>query len=145
MTLNPDATGYENIRLIAELYDWPKAKVPDYIREIEDFTELGEYLTLPTRIYSAGMLARLAFAMATMQSPDVLLMDEAIGAGDAHFQGKAQARVEDFVSRAKIMLLGSHSADLCKALCNKALLLSKGSRIFFGDIDEAFKRYGELQ
>jgi ABC-type polysaccharide/polyol phosphate transport system ATPase subunit len=145
MTLNPDATGYENIGLIAELYDWPKAKVPEYIREIENFTELGEYLTLPTRIYSAGMLARLAFAMATMQSPDVLLMDEAIGAGDAHFQEKAQARVHDFVSRAKIMVLASHSYGLCKALCNKALLLSKGSRIFFGDIDEGFKRYGELQ
>jgi ABC-2 type transport system ATP-binding protein/lipopolysaccharide transport system ATP-binding protein len=145
LAFNADATGYENIRLIAELYDWPKSKMPDYIREIEEFTELGEYLTLPTRVYSAGMLARLAFAMATMQSPDVLLMDEAIGAGDAHFQEKVQARVRDFVSRAKIMLLASHSADLCKALCNKALLLSKGSRIFFGDIDEAFKRYGELQ
>jgi ABC-2 type transport system ATP-binding protein/lipopolysaccharide transport system ATP-binding protein len=142
---NTDATGYENIRLFANLYDWPKARLPDYVRDIEEFTELGEYLSLPTRIYSAGMLARLAFAMATVQLPDVLLMDEAMGAGDAHFQEKAQTRVKDFVSRAKIMLLASHSVDLCKALCNKALLLSKGSRNFFGDIDEAFKRYGELQ
>jgi ABC-type polysaccharide/polyol phosphate transport system ATPase subunit len=143
LALNTDATGYENIRLIANLYDWPKAKVPDYIRDIEEFTELGEYLSLPTRIYSAGMLARLAFAMATMQSPDVLLMDEGIGAGDAQFQVRAQARAKDFVSRARIMVLASHSVDLCKAICNKALLLSKGSRVFFGDVDEAFERYAK--
>src|SRR5262249_37925040 len=83
---NPDATGYENIRLIASLYDWPMERMPEYIREIEEFTELGEYLSLPARIYSAGMHARLAFAMATIRVPDVLLIDESIGAGDAHFQ-----------------------------------------------------------
>jgi ABC-type polysaccharide/polyol phosphate transport system ATPase subunit len=141
LALNSDATGYENIRLVASLYDWPKDQLADYIRDIEDFTELGEYLSLPTRIYSAGMLARLAFGIATMQSPDVLLLDEGIGAGDAHFQAKAQARAHDFVSRAKIMVLASHSPELCKAICNKALLLSKGNRVFLGDIDEAFDRY----
>jgi ABC-2 type transport system ATP-binding protein/lipopolysaccharide transport system ATP-binding protein len=138
---NPDATGYENISLIANLLDWPKAKLPDYIREIEEFTELGEYLSLPTRIYSAGMLARLAFAMVTVQSPDVLLMDEGIGVGDAQFQAKAQVRARHFVNRAKIMVLASHSVELCKAYCNKGLLLAKGNRVFFGDIDEAFDRY----
>jgi len=141
---NTDATGYENIRLIGNLYDWPKARLPDYVRDIEEFTELGEYLSLPTRIYSAGMLARLAFAMATMQSLDVLLLDENIGAGDAQFQVKAQARAKDLVSRAKIMILASHSMELCKAMCNKALLLSKGSCAFLGDIDEAFERYAKL-
>ncbi|HXW23551.1 MAG TPA: ATP-binding cassette domain-containing protein [Xanthobacteraceae bacterium] len=141
LALNSDATGYENIRLVASLYDWPKAKVPEYIRDIEEFTELGEYLSLPTRIYSAGMLARLAFAMATMQSPDVLLIDEGIGAGDVQFQSRAQVRMMDFAGRAKIMVLASHSVDLCRALCNKALVMSKGSRVFFGDIDEAFERY----
>jgi ABC-2 type transport system ATP-binding protein/lipopolysaccharide transport system ATP-binding protein len=145
LALNADATGYENIRLVASLYDWPKEKLPDYIRDIEDFTELGEYLALPTRIYSAGMLTRLAFAIATMRPPDVLLMDEGIGAGDAHFQAKAQARTHDFVSQSSIMVLASHSVDLCKAICNKALLIWKGSRVFFGDIDEAFGRYAELQ
>jgi ABC-type polysaccharide/polyol phosphate transport system ATPase subunit len=145
LALNVDATGYENIRLVASLYDWPKEKVPDYIRDVEEFTELGEYLALPTRIYSAGMLTRLAFAIATMQPPDVLVMDEGIGAGDAHFQAKAQARTLDFVSRARIMVLATHSIDLCKAICNKALLMAKGTRVFFGDVDEAFARYAAMQ
>jgi ABC-2 type transport system ATP-binding protein/lipopolysaccharide transport system ATP-binding protein len=142
---NPDATGYENINLVANLYDWPKARLPEFIRDIEEFTELGEYLSLPTRIYSAGMHARLAFAMATIQAPDVLLIDEAIGAGDAHFQEKAKARTRDFISRAKIMIMASHAIDFCRAMCNKALLLANGRLVFFGDIDEAFSRYAELR
>jgi len=144
LALNVDATGYENIRLVASLYDWPKERVPEYIRDVEEFTELGEYLALPTRIYSAGMTTRLAFAIATMQPPDVLVMDEGIGAGDAHFQAKAQARTLDFVSRARIMVLATHSPELCKAICNKALLMAKGTRVFFGDVDEAFARYAAM-
>lgn len=141
LTLNADATGYENIKLAAWLYDWPKEKLPHYVRDIEEFTGLGEYLSLPARTYSLGMLARLAFAMATIGSPDVLVLDEGIGAADAQFQHRAEARARDFVSRAKIMVLASHSAVLCKALCNKALLLSKGRSVFFGDVEEAFARY----
>jgi homopolymeric O-antigen transport system ATP-binding protein len=141
---NADATGYENINLVAELYDWPKANLAAYIRDIEEFTELGEYLSLPTRIYSAGMHARLAFAMATIQAPDVLLIDEGIGAGDAHFQEKAQARARDFINRAKLMIMASHAIEFCKAMCNKALLLSNGGVVFFGDIEEAFQRYAKL-
>jgi ABC-type polysaccharide/polyol phosphate transport system ATPase subunit len=142
---NPDATGYENINLIANLYDWPKERVPEYIRDIEEFTELGEYLSLPARIYSAGMHARLAFAIATIQVPDVLLIDESIGAGDAHFQQKARARTEEFIRRAKIMLMASHSIDFCRAMCNKALLVANGRRVFFGDIEKGLSRYAELR
>jgi ABC-type polysaccharide/polyol phosphate transport system ATPase subunit len=142
---NPDATGYENINLVANLYDWPKARLPEYIRDIEEFTELGEYLSLPTRIYSAGMHARLAFAMATIQAPDVLLIDEAIGAGDAHFQEKAKARTRDFISRAKIMIMASHASDFARTMCNKALLLANGQRVFFGDIEEGLSRYAEVR
>jgi ABC-2 type transport system ATP-binding protein/lipopolysaccharide transport system ATP-binding protein len=142
---NPDATGYENIRLIANLYDWPMERLPEYIRDIEEFTELGEYLSLPARIYSAGMHARLAFAMATIKVPDVLLIDESIGAGDAHFQEKARARTEEFISRAKIMMMASHALDFCRAMCNKALVIANGRRMFFGDIEEGLSRYAELR
>jgi ABC-2 type transport system ATP-binding protein/lipopolysaccharide transport system ATP-binding protein len=114
------------------------------VREIEEFTELGVYLSLPTRIYSAGMQARLAFALATAQIPDILLVDEGIGAGDAQFQKKAQERVHQFVSRARILLLASHSVDLCRSMCNKALVLSKGEAVFFGDVEEGFKVYAGL-
>ena len=141
IALNSDATGYENIRLLAELYNWPKKNLPDYIKDIEEFTELGEYLSLPARVYSAGMHARLCLSIATMRSPDILLMDEGVGTADAQFQEKAHKRVEQFVSQAKIMLLASHSIELCRAMCNKALLLSNGRQIYFGDMDEAFERY----
>ena len=144
IALNSDATGYENVKLIANLYNWPRDKFQDLVQDIEEFTELGVYLSLPTRIYSAGMQARLAFALATAQNPDILLIDEGIGAGDAQFQIKAQARVQRFVSRARILLLASHSAALCRAMCSKALVLSKGEGAFFGDVEEAFKVYAGL-
>jgi ABC-2 type transport system ATP-binding protein/lipopolysaccharide transport system ATP-binding protein len=134
MMMNPDATGYETIRLVANLYHWPQERMAEFIRDIEEFTELGEYLSLPTRVYSAGMQTRLAFAMATVQTPDILLIDEGIGAGDAHFQDKAQARVRQFISRAKIILLASHSIELCRAMCTKALILNKGTQVFFGTL-----------
>ena len=144
LTLNRDATGYENIDLVANIEDWPRERVADYIRDIEEFTELGEYLSLPTRVYSAGMQARLAFALATMQSPDILLIDEGIGAGDSDFQEKAKARVRQFVGKAKILVLASHSKELCRALCDKALLMSKGEAVYFGNVDEAFSQYNKL-
>jgi ABC-type polysaccharide/polyol phosphate transport system ATPase subunit len=75
----------------------------------------------------------------------VLLIDESIGAGDAHFQEKARARTEEFISRAKIMLMASHSTDFCRAMCNKALLVANGRRLFFGDIEEGLSRYAELR
>jgi len=90
------------------------------------------------------MHARLAFAMATIQVPDVLLIDETIGAGDAHFQEKARARTQEFIRRAKIMVMASHAIDFCRAMCNKALLVSNGRRVFFGDVEEGLSRYAEL-
>jgi ABC-2 type transport system ATP-binding protein/lipopolysaccharide transport system ATP-binding protein len=142
--INNDATGYENIRLTAHLHNWPKKQFEEYVQDIEEFTELGEYLSLPTRVYSNGMQARLAFALATARTPDILLIDEGIGAGDHHFQEKARVRIQRFVSQARILLLASHSIELCRALCTKALLLSKGEQTFFGDIDEAYEKYTQM-
>jgi ABC-type polysaccharide/polyol phosphate transport system ATPase subunit len=144
LVFNPDATGYENINLVANLYDWPRHKSPDYIRDIEEFTELGEYLSLPTRIYSAGMQARLAFALATLEPSDILLIDEGIAALDSDFQEKAEARIRRLVGRAKILMLASHSQELCRSLCNKALLMSKGEVVYCGHMDEAFARYAQV-
>jgi ABC-2 type transport system ATP-binding protein/lipopolysaccharide transport system ATP-binding protein len=141
MLLNNDATGYENIRLIANLYHWPEKKMLGFIHDIEEFTELGEYLSLPVRIYSAGMQARLAFAIGTAHTPDILLMDEGIGAGDARFQEQAQDRIHRFLGAARIIVLASHSVELCRKICTKAILLSKGREVFFGHIDEAFRLY----
>jgi ABC-type polysaccharide/polyol phosphate transport system ATPase subunit len=144
LVFNQDATGYENIKLVANIYDWPQDHAADYVRNIEEFTELGEYLSLPTRIYSAGMEARLAFALATLQPSDILLIDEGIAALDSDFQQKAQDRIKQSVGRIKIILLASHSLELCRSLCNKALLMTKGEVAFFGDVEEAFLRYAKV-
>jgi ABC-2 type transport system ATP-binding protein/lipopolysaccharide transport system ATP-binding protein len=91
------------------------------------------------------MQTRLEFAMATVQTPDILLIDEGIGAADAHFQDRAQGRVRQFISRAKIILLASHSIELCRAMCTKALILNKGTPVFFGAIEEGLDRYIHLR
>jgi ABC-type polysaccharide/polyol phosphate transport system ATPase subunit len=144
LVFNPDATGYENINLVASLYDWPREGASHFVRDIEEFTELGEYLSLPTRIYSAGMQARLAFALATVQVSEILLIDEGIAALDSDFQEKAHARIQKLVGHSEILLLASHSLELCRSLCNKALLISKGEAIYLGEVEEAFARYAEV-
>jgi ABC-2 type transport system ATP-binding protein/lipopolysaccharide transport system ATP-binding protein len=144
LVFNQDATGYETINLVANLYDWPRERASEYVRDVEEFTELGEYLALPTRIYSAGMQARLAFALATLQPTDILLIDEGIAALDSDFQEKAQARIQRLVGRTKILLLAAHSLELCRSLCNKALLMSKGEAVYLGEVGEAFARYVQV-
>jgi lipopolysaccharide transport system ATP-binding protein len=142
--LNVDATGRENIRLLMTY----RGFVPDQISEvgpfIEEFTELGSYLDLPVRTYSSGMLARLGFAVATCYEPDVLLMDEWLGAGDEGFVRKAQGRVDSFVDKANIVVLASHSRDLLKKICNKILVLEQGKPIFSGNPDDVFEQLDEL-
>jgi ABC-type polysaccharide/polyol phosphate transport system ATPase subunit len=144
VSITPDATGYENIRMAALFYDWPKDQYDEFVYDIEQFTDLGEYLSMPTAVYSAGMAARLAFAIATVKSYDILLIDEGIGAGDANFQAKAQERIQRFVGGAGIVVLASHSPDLCRRLCNKGLVLTRGRQAFAGSIDDAFEYYDTL-
>ena len=144
LVFNQDATGYETIILVANIYDWPQQRAAEYVRDTEEFTQLGEYLSLPTRTYSAGMEARLAFALSTLQPSDILLIDEGIAALDSDFQQKAQARIQKLVGGIKILLVASHSQELCRSLCNKALLMSKGEVAFFGEVEEAFVRYAKV-
>jgi homopolymeric O-antigen transport system ATP-binding protein len=144
LVFNQDATGYETINLVANIYDWPQQRAAEYVRDTEEFTQLGEYLSLPTRTYSAGMEARLAFALSTLQPSDILLIDEGIAALDSDFQQKAQARIQKLVGGIKILLVASHSQELCRSLCNKALLMSKGEVAFFGEVEEAFVRYAKV-
>jgi len=100
--------------------------------EIIEFSELGEFIDMPFRSYSQGMAARLAFAIATTLDPEILLMDEWIGAGDAAFQVKAKQRMDELAERAGIIVLASHSEELLKKTCNKRLELEKGRVKSFG-------------
>jgi ABC-type polysaccharide/polyol phosphate transport system ATPase subunit len=136
-----ESTGYENIFLRGMFLGLQRREVEAKATEIAEFADLGDYLAMPVRTYSAGMAMRLAFAVATCVDPDILLMDEWLSAGDAGFVAKAQKRLADFVDRASIMVLASHSMDLLRTTCNKGVLLEHGRVVAFGPIEEVLAAY----
>jgi ABC-type polysaccharide/polyol phosphate transport system ATPase subunit len=143
--IDAESTGYENIILRGLYLGLTRAEIMERREGIAEFTELGAFLNLPVRTYSAGMQARLAFAMATCIEPDILLLDEGIGAGDADFLAKANERLDQFIKKAGILVLASHSVDLVRKLCNKAILMEHGRLIHSGDVDAVLDVYGGRQ
>lgn len=124
--MDPEATGLENIYLRGRLLGMRRAEIEAAILDIADFTDLGDFLTLPMKTYSAGMWARLAFGISTAMQHDIVLIDEGIGAGDASFQDKAQKRIEGLFTRTSIVILASHSEGLIAQYCNRRLTLEHG-------------------
>lgn len=141
--MDTDDTGYENIYTIGMYYGLTKQEVTAKKEEIIEFSELGDFINLPARTYSTGMLLRLSFAIVTALDPEILLMDEGIGAGDASFAKKATERLESFYKKIGILVIASHSDELIKQMCNKALLLEHGRVIQFGAVDEVIDLYHE--
>lgn len=139
--MEPDATGYENMRIAGTLMGRPRDEIESRIPEVGDFTELGDFLALPIRTYSTGMQTRLAFAIATSFVSDILVIDEAINAGDAFFFRKARTRIENLIARSHILFLASHAEETIREFCDKALLLEHGRLAAFGPIDEVLQRY----
>ena len=139
--LNPDATGRENIILRGMYMNIHPREMRSRVDEIAEFTELGPYLDMPARTYSAGMMVRLGFAVSTCVPPEILLMDEWLGAGDARFLDKAQRRMEAFVGSSSILVLASHTADLLRKWCNRGILLEHGRIAAQGDINEVIAAY----
>ena len=141
MGMNMEATGYENIVLRGVFLGLQVGEVRRMIPEIEAFTELGEFLDLPLRTYSSGMLLRLAFAVTTAIVPEILIMDELIGAGDAAFVSKATARLNQMIGNSRILVIASHSVDTIRRFCNKAALMETGRIISIGPVDEVIDLY----
>ena len=139
--IDPESTGYENIVLRGLYLGLSKAEILLRRDSVAEFTELGPFLNLPVRTYSAGMQARLAFSMATCIEPEILLLDEGIGAGDASFLEKANERLHHFVDKAGILVLASHSEQLVSRLCNKAILMEHGRMVWSGGVDEGLSVY----
>lgn len=139
--LDPMQTGYENIETIGLLsgLSWPqiRAAIPD----IEAFTELGEFLSLPVSSYSAGMKARLAFAVATSLNPEILIADENLATGDAHFVQRARQRMQDMMEKSSILVLASHSLSTLRQLCNRAILMDHGQIVADGEVEEVVGNY----
>ena len=139
--IDADLSGFDNIRIRRLLLGLSRKAIEQYLPEIVEFTELGDYLDMPVRTYSAGMILRLSFAVATCFKAEILLMDEWILAGDAHFMGKAEARVQGFVERASVMVLASHNLDLCSRWCTTGIWFDQGRIRDQGPIDEVIRQY----
>ncbi|MEM6625991.1 MAG: ABC transporter ATP-binding protein [Pseudomonadota bacterium] len=134
--MKPEASGYRNIELAGLMAGQSHKAIAEKLPEIADFSELGQYLNMPVRTYSSGMAMRLKFACATAFSPDILLMDEWLGAGDAAFQEKAKQRMATMVQNAGILVLASHSVRLITDNCDKAIWLDRGRMAAFGPVDD---------
>jgi len=130
-------TGYDNIVMRGLLDGRSRREIDAKLEHIADSTGLGDYLQLPLEIYSSGMLARLAFSIATAWDASILLMDEWIGAGDAAFLAMARERLVDFASNVQILLLASHAPPILRQMCNRAIVLSQGELVFSGEVDAA--------
>lgn len=139
--LDHEDNAYENIFTAGLLIGMSRKEIERKIPQIEEFCELGEYLSLPVRTYSAGMVAQLGFALSTALDPDVLLMDEAIGAGDARFAERAAMRMKEFLGRSSIIVLASHVTALVKSICNKAALMNAGRLVAIGPVDDILDMY----
>jgi homopolymeric O-antigen transport system ATP-binding protein len=139
--LNPEATGRENIILRGMYMEIHPREMRRHAEDVAQFTELGNYLDMPVRTYSAGMMIRLAFASSTCIPPEILLMDEWLAAGDAHFLAKAHKRMEAFVQASSILVLASHSLPLLEEWCNRAILLQQGQVAADGDVKEVVAAY----
>jgi ABC-type polysaccharide/polyol phosphate transport system ATPase subunit len=139
-----DDTGHENIFTCGLLLGMSREEIERKYADIENFSELGEYLDLPVRTYSSGMVLRLGFAIATAIEPEILLLDEGIGAGDTRFTARAADRIHSLVKRSRIMVLASHTGDLIRQLCNRVVLLHHGRVAKDGPVDEVLEYYREL-
>jgi len=124
--MDPFATGYENIRLRGLMSGLTASQIKARTDEIADFTGLGPYLSMPLKTYSAGMVARLAFAVTTASEADVLLLDEWIGVGDADFIEHARIRLLEMIQKSAIFVFASHDLNLLKDLCNRFMILKGG-------------------
>ncbi|MDR3294760.1 MAG: ABC transporter ATP-binding protein [Clostridiales Family XIII bacterium] len=136
-----EQSGWKNIYLRGLML----GETPDGIRqkmnEIAEFSELGDYLNMPVKYYSSGMYVRLAFSVSTAITPDILLMDEVIAAGDASFLDKAKKRMRDLMKAAQIMVLVTHSMESAKSMCNKCIWFNRGEIAMAGTPKEVTKAY----
>lgn len=139
--MQADASGLRNIYLSGIVSGASRKQIHTVLPDIIEFTELGEYLHLPLRTYSQGMAMRLKFACATAFQPDILLLDEWIGAGDADFQKKAQARLSSLLDESGIVVLASHNMKLMRDTAEKVLWLEKGQVRMFGPADEVMEAF----
>ncbi len=138
---NPNLSGRENIILGGLAAGLSRKQVVERAEIVTEFAELGEFIDMPMRVYSSGMYQRLAFSVSVHMDPDILLIDEALSAGDAAFKHKAAEKMQELMSSARAMFLVSHSMASVRELCNRAIWLHKGTLMLDGTVDEVAAAY----
>lgn len=138
-----DANGWENIRYRSYLQGETPKTVRNKIAAIAEFSELGDFLNMPVRYYSAGMSVRLAFSIATAIEPEILLVDEVLSVGDLAFQAKARQRMIDMMSKAKILVMVSHDLQSIARLCQRVLWMDHGAVRADGPADKIVVAYDQ--
>jgi lipopolysaccharide transport system ATP-binding protein len=139
--INAESTGRENIFLRGKLMGLSKKEIDEKIDEIIEFSELGDYINLPVRIYSSGMLLRLAFSVSTSITADILIMDEWLSVGDGAFAERASNRLRELVDSSEILVIASHTRSLIEETCNKVVWLEHGVIKKVGPVDEIVPQY----
>jgi len=139
--INGENTGRENIFLRGKLMGLSKRQIDQKIEEIIEFSELGDYINLPVRIYSSGMLLRLAFSVSTSISADILIMDEWLSVGDGAFAERSSERLRELVDNSEILVIASHARDLIEETCNKVVWLEHGVIKKVGPVAEIVPEY----
>lgn len=138
---NPELTGRENVRVNAAILGLSPRQVMERMDDIIAFADIGDYIDEPVKTYSSGMALRLAFAVQVHTDPDILIVDEALAVGDAAFQAKAMARIDEILRRGTTLLFVGHDLNAVKAFCHRAMLLEKGSIVLEGLPDEVITEY----
>ncbi len=140
-----EMTGRENIYLRGYTLGLKDAYIQKIEEKIIDFAELGDYIDQPVRTYSSGMKMRLGFAINVNIDPDILVIDEALSVGDTSFKKKCKNRISEIIRQGKTVLYVSHTEDSVREMCTRAIYLRKGTVIYEGNVDEAFRLYKEYK
>jgi ABC-type polysaccharide/polyol phosphate transport system ATPase subunit len=140
---NPELSGGDNILLNGAMLGFTRKEMQAKVDGIYEFTGLREFAELPLKYYSSGMYTRLAFAIATEIEPEILLIDESLGAGDAAFLDKARGRILNLLDRSNVVVIVSHDLNILRELCTRGLWLRRGHIAGDGPIDEIIDRYLE--
>lgn len=140
-----DLTGLENIFLNGAVMGFNHKYMESHLDEILEFAELGEFINVPVKNYSSGMLARLGFSVATIVRPDILIVDEVLAVGDERFQAKCEKRINDMLANNTTLLFVSHDANKVRSLCKRAIWIKDGKIEMDADSDTACKAYHEYQ
>jgi ABC-type polysaccharide/polyol phosphate transport system ATPase subunit len=136
-----DASGWDNIRYRGYLQGETPKTIAKKLPEVAEFSELGKFLDMPVRYYSAGMMIRLAFSIASSIEPEILLIDEVLAAGDLSFQNKAKKRMRELMSQARLMVLISHDLDSISTICSKVAWLDHGRIAGIGPSQQVVNEY----